>query len=240
MCSPLDIMRRHALAPLFLSLALAIVCGIGELAGSTSSTFDFERMLAPSNEAAPPPYRALRRMESNLTDAGKGGWLEAWTEYRPGRGLHYNIVGEGGSDYVRNKILRGMLDSEQELLASGRRLRASLESANYTFADEGVTGNGLRRIAMKPVKKSDGIVNGRLFLDPSSQLLTRIEGRLVKSPSFWIRDVDVTWKFAQIGGYLVPIEMNSTGRVRMFGRSNFRMVYEYQTIDGKAVASSKQ
>lgn len=178
-------------------------------------------------------------MESSLDEAGKRGWLQAVTEYRPGRGLHYEVVGEGGSEYVRNKILRGMLATEQELLAAGRRLRASLESSNYEFSDQGLTGNGLRRIAMKPVRKSDGIVNGVLFLNPSSQMLTRIEGRLVKSPSFWVRDVDVTWNFAQIGGYLVPVEMISTGRVRVFGRSNFRMVYEYQTIDGREIRSEK-
>jgi hypothetical protein len=233
-------MRRHALAPPFLALSFAILCGLGPVAGSGSSSVDIERLLAQSNHPSPPPYRALRRMEGGLTDDGeKRGWLEALTEYRPGKGLRYEIVGEGGSEYVRNKILRSMLATEQELLATGKRLRASLEAKNYEFADDGVTADGLRRVALKPLKKSDGILHGRLFLDPSSQLLTRMEGRLVKSPSFWLRDVDVTWNFAEIGGHLVPIEMISSGRVRIFGRSNFRMVYKYQSIGGRAVSETE-
>ena len=55
----------------------------------------------------------------------------------------------------------------------------------------------------------------------------------MKSPSFWLRDVDVTYKFAHVGDRVVPVEMISTGRVRMFGRSNFRMVYDYESIDGR-------
>ena len=55
----------------------------------------------------------------------------------------------------------------------------------------------------------------------------------MKSPSFWLRDVDLTYKFAHVGGHVVPVEMSSTGRVRMFGRSSFRMVYDYVSIDGQ-------
>ena len=57
-------------------------------------------------------------MEGGLIDSEKRGWIEAWTEYTPGRGFTYEVVREGGSDYVRNKILRGMLASEQKLIAA--------------------------------------------------------------------------------------------------------------------------
>lgn len=172
-------------------------------------------------------------MEGGLTNSDRRGWMEVWTEYLPGRGLTYEVVGEGGSDYVRDKIFREMLASEQNLIATGKRLRTSLEAKNYVFEDGGQTDAGLQRILLKPAKKSDGILNGSLLLEPESGLITRMEGRLVKSPSFWLRDVDITYKFAHVGGYVVPIEMTSAGRVRMFGRSNFRMTYDYVSIDGQ-------
>jgi hypothetical protein len=55
----------------------------------------------------------------------------------------------------------------------------------------------------------------------------------VKSPSFWVHDVDVTWTFARIGGHVLPTEMSSLGKVRLYGRSMFRMVYHYVTVDGQ-------
>ena len=224
--------RTSLLVAPILASCFAFVASTGHLSAAGSATQSFERVLARSNTVTPPAYRAYRRLEGGLSNDDRRGWLEAWTEYRPGRGFSYEVVDEGGSEYVRNKVLRGMLSGERDLIADGKRLRASLESTNYDFEDGGVTEHGLQRILLKPVKKSDGLVNGSLLLDKTG-FVTRIQGRLVKSPSFWLRDVDVSWKFAHVGGHVVPVEMTSNGRVRMFGRSNFRMVYEYVSVDGR-------
>jgi hypothetical protein len=222
-----------------MALALTGMWSVGQAAAVDPAEQGFERVLAKSNNVAPPPYRAFRRLEGGITNSdSKRGWIEAWTEYQPGRGFTFDIVGEGGSEYVRNKTLRTILTSEQDLIARGKRLRASLDAKNYAFEDGGVTDSGLRRILLNPVKKSDGLIDGSLLIDPESGLLTRMQGRLLKSPSFWLRDIDVTWKFAHVGGHIVPVEMTSTGRVRMFGRSNFKMTYQYVSIDGRATGAS--
>ena len=224
--------RTPLLVAPILASCFAFLASTGHLSAAGSATQSFERVLARSNTVTPPPYRAYRRLEGGLSKDDRRGWLEAWTEYRPGRGFTYEVVDEGGSEYVRNKVLRNMLSGEQDLIAAGKRLRASFESKNYEFEDGGLTEHGLQRILLKPVKKSDGLVDGSVVLDKSGAV-TRIHGRLVKSPSFWLRDVDVTWKFAHVGGHVVPVEMTSTGRVRMFGRSSFRMVYDYVSVDGR-------
>jgi len=230
----------RAVAPI-LAFGFALLWNLGQVSATNLAApaeEGFERVLAKSNHIAPPAYRAFRRLEGGIANSSdKRGWLEAWTEFQPGRGFKYEIVREGGSDYVRNKVLRNMLTTENELLSSGRRLRASFESKNYTFEDGG-TVDGLQRILLKPAKKSEGIVNGSVLIEPDSGLITRLQGRLVKSPSFWVRDVDVTWKFMHVNGRVLPIEMISNGRVRMFGRSDFRMVYDYVSIDGRPVAGA--
>jgi hypothetical protein len=224
-----------AVAPILVS-CFALLGSGGHLSAADSATQTFERVLARSNNVTPPQYRAFRRLEGGVTkneNQDRNGWLEAWTEYRPGQGFTYEVVREGGSEYIRNKVLRGILSSEQKLIASGKRLRASLEAKNYAFEDGGMTEGGLQRILLKPAKKSDGLVDGSVLLEPGSGFITRIQGRLVKSPSFWLRDVDVSWKFAHVAGHVVPLEMTSSGRVRMFGRSSFKMIYDYESIDGR-------
>lgn len=231
------IIKPLAAVPI-LAIGCAFLASLGQVSanGRDDAAQGFERILAKSNHVAPPAYRAFRRLEGGIADSDKRGWLEAWTEYQPGRGFTYEVVGEGGSDYVRNKILRSMLATEKDLLARGRRTRASLESKNYHFADGGIT-DGLQRILLKPAKKSEGIVNGSALIDPETGLLTQLQGRLVKSPSFWLRDVDVTWTFIHANGRVLPVEMRSNGRVRLFGKSNFRMVYDYVSIDGQLTGS---
>jgi hypothetical protein len=224
------------IAPI-LATGFAFLCAAGQMSATGSSTESFERIVARFNVTAPPAYRAFRRMDAGIPGSSKQGWMEAWTEFQPGRGFSFDVVNEGGHDYVRDKVLRNLLKNEQQLIARGQPLRATFNANNYSFGDGGVTDEGLQRIMLTPARQSDGIVNGSLFVDPQAGSMVRLEGRLVKSPSFWVRDVDVTWKFARFGEHILPVEMTSTGRVRMFGRSTFRMVYEYVSIDGRPVAN---
>lgn len=230
-----------------LAACLALLGGLGQLfafdqpllranASAGQAEPGLERAVSRFNTIAPPAYRAFRRLEGGLTTSSRRGWLEAWTEYVPGRGFTYEVVGEGGHEYVRNKVLRNLLSSEQDLIARGQPLRAPLVPRNYEFADGGVMDGGLHRIVLKPVRKSDGIINGTLLMDPAAGSLVRLEGRLQKSPSFWVRDVDVTWRYANLGGHDLPVEMISAGRVRLLGSSTFRMSYDYVTLDGRPIS----
>ena len=101
--------RGLSLTAPIVALALTGMWSAERLSASDPAEPVFERVLAKSNTVEPPQYRAFRRMEGGINDSEKNGWLEAWTEYTPGRGFTYEIVREGGSDYVREKVLRGML-----------------------------------------------------------------------------------------------------------------------------------
>jgi hypothetical protein len=220
-----------------MATGFALLCGLGQLSAAGSSTQNYERVVSRFNTTAAPAYRAFRRLDAGIPGSSKHGWLEAWTEFHPGQGMTFEVVREGGHEYVRNKVLRNLLMNEQELIARGKPLRAALVAANYRFADGGTTDEGLQRVVLKAARKSDGIVNGTLFLAPGAAYVARIEGRLVKSPSFWARDVDVIWKYDRLDGHVLPVEMTSNARIRLFGRSTFKMVYDYVTIDGRATGA---
>ena len=226
----------HRLIPATLAPALVVLCTAGAILADSPSA-DLDRVVARANASEQCAYRAYRRLEAGTGDS-RQGWIEAWTEVSPGRGLTYEIVGEGGHEYIRTKVLRDVLNSEQNLVAHGQPLRASLTAANYSFADGGLTDAGLLRVQLTPLKKANGIVDGSIFIDPTDGRLARIEGRLVKNPSFWLRNVEVVWKYGRVGGAVVPVEVSSTGRVRMFGASSFKMIYDYESIGGRAVAST--
>ena len=198
----------------------------------------FEPVLAKFNSPELPTYRAFRRLEAGTPGSGKHGWLEVSTEYRPGAGFSYSVIREGGYEYVRNKVLRGVLKGEAELIANGHPLRAPIVPRNYEIQDGGLTESGLTRLLLRPVRKSDGLIRGSAFLEPEIGGVVRMEGRLTKSPSFWVRDVDVTWKFTRVGDAIVPTELASSARVVFYGRQPFRMTYHYETIEGRQVTGA--
>lgn len=215
-----------------------LLWSLGLSAGSGLPADQLQPVLDRFNSSAPPAYRAFRRLEAGRPESGKHGWLEVWTEHRPGAAFRYTVVREGGYDYVRNHVLHSLLRREAELLANGKPLRAPIVPRNYIVEQGGVTQSGLLRLLLHPARRSDGVVRGAAFIEPGLGGVVRIEGRLVKSPSFWVRDVDVTWTFTRIGDDIVPTELSSSARVMFHGRQPFRMTYHYETVDGRPVAAS--
>ena len=218
-----------------LTISGILLWSLGLSAGAGTTGDHYELAVARFNKTAPPAYRAFRRLEAGNPATAKHGWLEVWTEHRPGEGMTYKVIDEGGYEYVRNKILRRLLNAEQDLVANGKPLRAPLVPRNYDIEDGGTTEAGLTRLLLHPVRKSDGLVRGTALLEADSGAIVRMEGRLMKSPSFWTRDVDVLWKFARIGDEMVPMELSSSARVIFYGRQPFKMTYRYESIDGRRV-----
>lgn len=229
----------RTLLPLLTS-GVVLVWSVEPRADAGTADNQLIHILERFNAPAPPPYRAFRRLEAGDPGKGKYGWMEVWTQYEPGTGFSFEVVREGGYEYVRSKVLRGVLRGEQKLIAEGKPLRAQFVARNYSFENGGVTDGGLMRVLLHPARKSHGIVHGSALVEPESGGLVRIEGRLVKSPSFWVRDVDVIWKFAQIGSAVVPVELSSSARVRFYGRSSFKMTYDYVSVSGRRVGGPWQ
>ena len=182
-------------------------------------------------------YRAYRRMHA-ATEKGKHeAWMEAWTELDNGR-FSYQIVSERGSEMVRGKVLRSMLQREMELVNSGNTDKGDLTPANYEFTEAGRDTDGARVVQIKPKRNDVLLVDGRAVLNDGGDLL-RVEGRLSKNPSFWTSLVNIVRRYARIGGVRVPVATETTAKVKMVGTSQMQVLYDYQSINGTAVAVSE-
>jgi hypothetical protein len=178
-------------------------------------------------------YRAFRRMYATTEKSTHEAWLDAWTELKDGR-FSYDIVSERGSEMVRGKVLRSMLQREQELVNSGNTAKGDLTDANYDFNEAGRDADGSRVVEIKPKRKDVLLVDGRAVLDPRGDLL-RVEGRLAKNPSFWTSLVNIVRRYARIGGVRVPIATETTAKVKMVGTSKLQVTYDYESVNGKPV-----
>jgi hypothetical protein len=161
---------------------------------------------------------ALRHLEASTRGGKMRGWIDACTALE-GETLRYWIVAEGGSGAVRKRALIAALEGEKKARKETGS-RAALDPANYEFAPE-IAEEGLLRVDM--------------FLSPDGADLVRIEGRLVKPPSFWTRQVRVVRRYARTAGVRVPVSMESTAKVLVVGTSTFAMTYRYFSINGESV-----
>ena len=181
----------------------------------------------------PHSYRATRRLEA--AGSGQRGWLDARTDFTPASGLDYEVTAEGGSGYIRSRVLRKLLEEERRLIARGDSSRAAISRANYQFTDGGADENGLARVMLQPLRKERPLIDGRMFLKPDDGDLVRVEGRLAKNPALWVSRVDIVRSYRRINGALVPVLLESTAQLRLLGRSTLRMTYRYSHIDQQPI-----
>ena len=178
-------------------------------------------------------YLGTRRLEAANGD--RTGWLEAMTEYSAETGFRYQITAGGGSDYIQTKVLKAVLDGERDLIALGEGARSTLARTNYTFQPNGIDADGLANVLLSPRRKERALLSGVMFLRPDEGELVRLEGRLAKNPSFWVKDVDIIRTYERINTVVVPIAVESKAHVRFLGVATFSMIYEYVEIDGRPI-----
>jgi hypothetical protein len=201
-------------------------------AGASAS---IERFLA---QRETPLTSAVARRHLVATTGGgtMSGWIDACT-FLEGSRMRYAILAQGGSGAVRKRALIAALDGEVKARRDGDPGRASLLPANYEFTPADPSGEVLR-IKLTPKRKDSMLIDGSMTLARDGGEFLSVEGRLVKSPSFWTRQVHVTRRYARIAGVRVPVSMQSEAKVLVVGASTFEMSYSYLTINGAPVGGA--
>jgi hypothetical protein len=187
-------------------------------------------------EKEPVPYQAIRRLEASSAKLDESAWMEAFTQYTREGGFSYRVLSEGGSERIRNRALKGVLDGERESTAQWRK--SALTRENYDFNFDSRTAEGLIKVQLNPRRRDPRLLEGAAWISPQSGELVRLEGRLSKSPSFWVRWVNVTRRYMSVRGTMMPAAMESTADVRVAGMSTFSMTYEYAVVDGQTISTS--
>src|SRR5581483_12146868 len=119
-----------------------------------------------------------------------------------------NTVPEGKSDYTitegsgqAEKIVRKVLDHETE--STKQHSDSELNSDNYTFSYMGtgmIDGHSCYVVQLTPRHDGRDMVKGKIWIDAESYLVRQLSGTPVKSPSWWIKDLDVTLHYKDIDG----------------------------------------
>src|SRR5688572_25765473 len=178
-------------------------------------------------------YRATRHLKAANGD--RRGWLVATTQYSAAAGFRYQITSGGGSDYIRTNVLKAVLDGERDMIALGEAARSTLARTNYTFQPNGIDAEGFANVLLTPRRKERSLISGVMFLRPDEAELVRLEGRLARNPSFWVKDVTSALPSIGLATSSVPLPSDPKAHVRFLGAATFSMTYDYTEIDGRCV-----
>ena len=140
----------------------------------------------------------------------------------------FEVVDESGSSVVRNRILRKMLEAEEESSKNAERNETRITPDNYDFkliGAEVLEGRESYVLEITPKNPSKFSIRGRIWVDSKDFAITRVEGQPAKNPSFWIRSVHVVQRYGRVGQFWFPVMNQSEAEARIFGATSVSIEY---------------
>lgn len=205
-----------------------------------------ERMVRADNArlAALSGYTGMRRYRFENKRLDKRAAMTVRVSCDSTGAKTFDVIAESGSGFVRDRIIRKMIDAEREASQKGEREQTRIIPGNYEFRLTGTDSSDGRQtyvLEISPKTQNKFLIRGRIWVDAEDFAITRIEGSPAKSPSFWIRSVRVVHRYERSGRFWLPVMNESRAKARIFGETDVAIEYfDYVTRVRNAQADLKR
>lgn len=167
-------------------------------------------------------YSATTIIRAQLLDSNQSAEFELERHYSAPRTLAFKALHFTGDAFVKSNVIVRLLQSEVDHVQKDDPTVTAISPANYKFSYKGTRDLDSRMVhvyQVKPRQKRAGLFRGQIFLDAYSGSIVRAEGKLVKSPSLFIKKVEFAQDFVDINSFTFPVHMHSEALARVVGRA---------------------
>lgn len=211
-----------------------------------------QQMLKRNSERTAALERYTSERTYSLDYSGTGGQhhaeVKVHAEYTKPEHKHLTIVGESGSKFLCEKVLRKLVEGEQESSEDSNRTQISLGPENYTamlIGEEvpdwpGVTpGEKAWVLRMTPKVDNKFTYAGRIWISQDDYAVMRILAEPAKNPSFWLSHAAMDMRYVRHGDLWLPGRNVSSTHVKIGGDAKLTIDYgNYPLIAAHAVHSA--
>lgn len=165
------------------------------------------------------PYTVTREYKLFGDDPSKvDSEVMAEISFVPPTKKDYSITKTNGSGQGE-RVVRRVLDHEQEMTAQWERTALTVENYNFELLGEEVN-NGHRCFVLKMIPKRDSkdLIVGRALIDAETFNVVSMEGELAKTPSWWVKKVQLTLHFGEVKGMWLQTSAKADADIRVFGK----------------------
>lgn len=149
----------------------------------------------------------------------------------------FTIISESGSDIIRSRVLKAILEAEKESMKTENQKQTALNAENYEFTWAGVEGAPeptMYILNATPRVKNRFLFKGKIWVDAKDFAVTRVECEPAKNPSWWTKKNDITNIYQKLGDFWLPAHTQSLTEVRVFGHTELDIVYkDYDLMDAR-------
>jgi hypothetical protein len=161
-------------------------------------------------------YSVTREYRLVPEDPSKASRVVAEVNSLPSGKKDYTIKeGSGQAESVVKKVL----DHETE--APNQHAVSEISAASYDFMLTGmdnIDGHRCYVLQLNPKREGKEILKGQVWVDAENYLVRQVAGTPTKSPSWWIKDVQVKLHYADIQGVWLQDSSEAVAQVRLVGK----------------------
>jgi hypothetical protein len=189
-------------------------------------------------------YSAVTVIHAELPDTSQRGEFELQRRFEAPHSLQFTPVRFTGDGFVKSNVITRLLQSEVDHVQKDDPAQTAISPKNYKFSYKGATRVQDRLVhvyQVKPHKKHLGLFKGRVYLDAQTGALVRVEGNVVKSPSFFVKHIEFVQDYAEIQSFTLPVHVHSEATARIVGRTIVDIVHRnYQPVPATTTQTARQ
>lgn len=162
-------------------------------------------------------FPASVEVDASMPKLEKQARVEAVRSLSKGR-RKYRFVSSTGDSFVRNEMIARYFSMEAQVSP----LAAPITKSNYRFRFVTINETGTTPayvFKITPRRKRQGMIEGELWIDPVTGLVTHLAGRLVKNPSILLRHVQISQEMEICDGSVCSRETHLRMDTRFAGRA---------------------
>jgi hypothetical protein len=186
-------------------------------------------------------YTCLRRYSLENHRFHKSAEISVRMTYAPPGRKKFEVLSEKGPSAVRQKVLRPMLEAEEEASRDDVRPQTRIVAANYDFKLIGTPIQDGRRVYLlevSPKTHNKFLIRGRVWVDAGNFGIIRVEGSPAQRPSIFIHNTKVVQQSRQFGNVWLPLFNHSNTDSFLFGRTEVTIdSWDYQFSESGGIAS---
>ena len=166
-------------------------------------------------------------------DQTKGEVVANITVLPPDNKQYWIESSSGGG--MGEKVLRDILSKETEPPKDEKKKELTAENYDFQLAgQETINGRRCYLLNLNPRREDKDLLRGKIWVDAETYNIHRIEGSPVKSPSWWIHDLQILVNFAEVDGMWLRTFTHAVATVRFKGK----YVMESRDLEYRAAQTS--
>lgn len=169
----------------------------------------------------------VAKFVGRLPNVRKEAEIEARRIVAPSGAVEYTVLHRTGDNGVQKDVIARFMNAEVEAAAKHTQ-SVAITPQHYRFKYRGQQTQSDRLVhvfEVQPRKKQVGLFKGEIWLDAETGLTVREAGRLVKTPSFFLKQVDFEREFDIQDGISLPRTLRTQVMTRIWGPAELEIRY---------------